>query len=47
MNALMRTSLSMIFDRKFIWKWDKSIFFGRNIGVRQNTIQEAKNNEES
>lgn len=27
MNALVRTSLSMIFDRKFInWKWDKSIF---------------------
>lgn len=26
MNVLAKTSLSMIFDRKFIWKWDKSIF---------------------
>ena len=27
MNALVKTSLSMISDRKFInWKWDKSIF---------------------
>jgi hypothetical protein len=26
MNVLARTSLSMIFDRKFIRKWDKSIF---------------------
>jgi hypothetical protein len=26
MNVLAKISLSMIFDRKFIWEWDKSIF---------------------
>ncbi len=26
MNALVKTSLSMISGKKFRWKWDKTIF---------------------